>query len=173
MAAVRPLSCTGRSAMNDMAIAVALHLFAVVLWIGGVGFATIALLPALRGLPEPSQRIATFEAVERRFAPLARGSILLVGATGFYMAFRLDTWSWFASIRTWWMGAMVLVWSIFALLLFVLEPFFLHRRFIARAVSAPDATFRKAERLHWILLILSLVTILGAAAGSHGLAVFQ
>ena len=89
------------------------------------------------------------------------------------MAFRLNAWSWFTALRTWWMGAMVLVWAIFALLLFVLEPFFLHRRFIARAEIASDQTFRKAERLHWVLLILSIVTIVGAAAGSHGLAAFR
>jgi uncharacterized membrane protein len=154
--------------MIDVAVAVALHVLAIVLWIGGAGFATLALLPALRRLPDPAKRIAMFEAMESRFAPVARAAILLAGATGLYMAFRLNIWSWFISLRTWWMGAMLVVWIIFAVLLFVLEPFFLHHRFIAHAKSAPDAAFRKAERLHWMLLIISLVTILGAAAGTHG-----
>lgn len=158
--------------MNDVAVAAALHVLAIVLWIGGVGFATLALLPALRRLPDPAQRIAAFEAAEHRFAPVARANILLAGASGLYMAFRLDAWDWFASLRTWWMGAMVVVWVIFAVLLFVLEPFFLHRRFIAHAKSAPDETFRKAERLHWVLLIASLITILGAVAGSRGSTLF-
>lgn len=159
--------------MNDIAIALALHVLAIVLWIGGVGFATLALLPALRRLPDPAQRIATFEAVERRFALVARGAILLAGASGFYMVVRLDAWNWFASLATWWMSAMVAVWVVFAVLLFVLEPFFLHRRFVRHARAEPDASFRKAERLHWVLLIASLITIIGAAAGSHGLTPFR
>lgn len=159
--------------MNGVAIAAALHVAAIVLWIGGVGFATLALLPALRHLPDAEQRIAAFEAVEKRFAPVARACILIAGASGFYMVFRLDAWRWFSTPGTWWMGAMVVVWTIFALLLFVLEPFVLHRRFIARARSAPDEAFRNIVRLHWVLLAVSLVTILGVVAGSHGMTLFR
>lgn len=155
--------------MNDIAIALALHVLAIVVWIGGVGFATLALLPAVRRLPDIDQRLMIFEAAERRFAPVARGAVLLAGATGFYMVARLDAWRWFNMPATWWMSAMLVIWVLFALLLFVLEPFFLRRRFATHARAAPDASFRNAQRLHWILLIASLVTIFGAAAGSHGL----
>ena len=34
--------------MDEIAIARALHVFAVVIWIGGVSFVTTALLPAVR-----------------------------------------------------------------------------------------------------------------------------
>lgn len=159
--------------MNDIAIALALHVLAIVVWIGGVGFATLALLPAVRHLPDIDQRLMIFEATERRFAPVARGAVLLAGATGFYMVARLDAWRWFNMPATWWMSAMLVIWVLFALLLFVLEPFVLHRRFAAHARAAPDASFRNAQRLHWILLIASLVTIFGAAAGSHGLMLFH
>ncbi len=159
--------------MSDVAIALALHVLAIVLWIGGVGFATLALLPAVRRLSDLEQRLAIFEAAERRFAPVARGAILLAGATGFYMVVRLDAWRWFGVPAMWWMSAMVAVWVLFVILLFVLEPFFLHRAFLTHARVAPDASFRNAERLHWVLLIASLVTILGAVAGSHGLMLFR
>ena len=43
------------------------------------------------------------------------------------------------------------------------------RRMLRRADVSPDVSFRKLERLHWLLLIAALVTIFGAAAGSHGL----
>lgn len=58
---------------------------------------------------------------------------------------------------------------LFTLVLFVLEPLFLHRWFSRRAKEDPGNALRLASRFHWILLALSLVTIAGAAAGSHGL----
>lgn len=157
---------------NDVGIALALHVLAIVLWIGGVGFVTMAMLPALRRVPDTAQRLALFEAFESRFSRVARGSIVLAGATGLYMLFRLDAWSWFTMLPFWWMHAMVLVWLIFAVMLFVIEPFVLRRRFAARVKAAPDATFRAMLLLHWVLLLLGLITILGAAAGSHGVLLF-
>jgi hypothetical protein len=70
------------------------------------------------------------------------------------------------------MHAMVLVWALFTLMLFVLEPLFLHRRFIERARRDADATFARVTRMHWILLVLSLITVAGAVAGSHGYLLF-
>jgi hypothetical protein len=67
------------------------------------------------------------------------------------------------------MDAMVLVWLIFAGLLFVLEPLALHRRFAEHARRNSEATFRTIHRFHVIVLALSLLTIAGAVAGSHGL----
>ncbi len=159
--------------MSGVTIARALHVLAIVLWIGGVGLVTTVLLPALRRLPDPAQRITLFETIERRFGAQARFSILLAGASGFYMLVRMDAWSRFTSLPYWWMHAMVLVWLIFAAMLFVLEPLVLHRRLTNRAQTSPDATFRAIHRVHMVLLALSLLTILGAVAGSHGLLLFQ
>jgi uncharacterized membrane protein len=53
---------------EDTGLARALHVFGVVLWIGGVAFVTTVLLPAVRRLKAPAERVAFFEAVERRFA---------------------------------------------------------------------------------------------------------
>ena len=159
--------------MDDVTIARALHVLAIVLWIGGVALVTTVLFPTLRRLPDPARRIALFEAVERRFGAQARFSILLAGLSGFYMLVRMDAWSRFTSLPYWWMPAMVLVWLIFAAMLFLLEPLVLHRRLADRAKTSPDATFRAIHRFHMILLVLSLLTILGAVAGSHGLLLFQ
>ena len=41
-----------------------------------------------------------------------------------------------------------------------------------RAQAAPESTFRLMERLHRVLLVLSLVTIAGAVAGSAGVNLF-
>jgi uncharacterized membrane protein len=154
--------------MDQLAIARALHVLAVVLWIGGVGFVTTVLLPAVRRLKTPTERVAFFDAIERRFAWQARATTLLAGLTGFYMTTRLDLWSRFHSAAYWWMHAMVAVWLLFTVMLFVAEPLVLHRWFQKRAMSDPEGTFALIERMHRVLLAVSLITVLGAVAGSHG-----
>jgi uncharacterized membrane protein len=152
--------------MDDLAIARALHVLAVVVWIGGVAMVTTIILPAARDLSNGAD-LATV--IEQRFAVQARIATLLVGASGFYMVDRLDLWDRFRAAGYWWMHAMVGVWLVFTVILFVAEPLFLHRWFEARARADPDSTLKLVTRLHWVLLIVSLITIFGAVAGSHGL----
>jgi uncharacterized membrane protein len=155
--------------LNDFAIARALHVLAIVIWIGGVAFVTVVLLPACREVADATARIALFEQMERRFAAFARGSVLLAGVSGLWMVWRLALWSRFAEPAAWWwMSAMVAIWALFALLLFVLEPLVLHQVFHRMAQRNPDQVFARIERLHRVLLSASLVTVLGAVAGSHG-----
>jgi hypothetical protein len=88
--------------------------------------------------------------------------------SGLYMIYRLDLWTRFAMAAFSWMHAMVGLWLLFSLMLFIAEPLFLHRWFIVHASSAPESTFCLIRGLHWVLLSLSLLTILGAVASSHG-----
>jgi hypothetical protein len=57
-------------------------------------------------------------------------------------------------------------------MLFILEPLLLHGWFERRARHDPAGTFRIIVRMHWLLLALSLATIAGAVAGSHGVFFF-
>jgi len=61
------------------------------------------------------------------------------------------------------------LWAIFTIMLFVVEPLFLHAWFDARAQRDPDGAFRVASRGHRILSLLAVVTVLGAVGGTHGL----
>ena len=126
--------------MDDVTVARALHVLSIVLWIGGVGFVTTVLLPSVRRLKAPHERIGFFDAVERWFAWQARIWTVLAGLTGLYM---------------------------------LAEPLILHRWLLARAKAKPQATFRLLEWLHWFWLILGLVTVAGAVAGTHGLLLFE
>ena len=158
--------------MTDLALARALHVLAVIFWIGGVAMVTTVLLPATRRLQTARERIDFFSAIEHGFAAQARITTLLTGASGLYLIYRLDLWQRFAHLQYWWMHSMVLVWALFTLMLFVLEPLFLHRWFIERATRDPDSTFALVVGLHWMLLGLSVATVAGAAAGSHGYLLF-
>lgn len=153
--------------MNDIAIAIALHLLAIVIWIGGVGFVTTVLLPSIRRHNPPEARLAAFLQVEEQFAWQARAAVLLAGASGIWMLNRLQLWSAFTLPSYWWLHAMVGIWSIFATLLFVIEPLYLHRHLAQTA--RPALAYQRLERLHRLLLGASLITVVGAAAGSHGL----
>jgi hypothetical protein len=86
--------------------------------------ATTVVLPAVRRGDLGPNRLAAFQAIERRFIWQARTAVVVTGLTGFYMTGRLDLWSWFGSAGFWWMHAMVGVWLLFALVLFVAEPLF-------------------------------------------------
>jgi len=157
--------------MESWAIARALHVLGVVLWIGGVAMVTLVLLPAVRRL-YAEDALTFFEQVEHGFARQSRWTTVLVGATGFYLMHALGLWHRFADPRYWWISAMVLVWALFTLLLFVFEPLFLHRWFSARARRDPQGTLTLVQNLHRGLLLLSLLTIGGAVAGAHGVLLF-
>lgn len=156
----------------DVIVARALHVLAVVIWIGGVSMATTVMLPAVRRGMLGSDKLKAFQAFERRFVWQARTAIVVVGLTGIYMTDRLDLWDRFLSAQFWWMHAMVCVWLLFTFILFVAEPFILHRRIDAWAHAQPERAFARLHRAHWVLLTLSVVTILGAVAGSHGWSFF-
>ena len=158
--------------MDDVTIARALHVLAVVIWIGGVSMATTVALPAIRRGELGEDRLAAFEAIEHRFAWQARTAIVVVGLTGLYMVWRLDLWDRFRTAHFWWMHAMVCLWLLFAFILFLAEPLILHRRFRRWATARPDAAFAWLQRGHWLLLVLSAMTIVGAVAGSQGWSIF-
>jgi uncharacterized membrane protein len=152
--------------MDDFIIARALHVMSVLMWIGGVAFVTTVLMPAIRRSAPPHDRLRSFHRFERRFAPQAGAWVLLAGASGFWMVHRANLWDRFADPQYWWMHAMVAVWLLFGSMLFVIEPLFLHRRLEHSPDPARD--FARMERMHWIALAISLVTVVGAVAGSHG-----
>ena len=154
-------------AMYDIAVARAIHVFAIVVWIGGVAMVTTVILPIVRR--GEKDRLALLEAVERRFIWQARIATLLVAASGFYMVDRLDLWDRFRTIEFWWMHAMVLLWLIFTLILFIGEPLIKRRRSARPTQVAPDARLIRMEWFHWALLVLSAITILAAVTGSQGM----
>ena len=143
--------------MDDVVIARALHVLFVVIWIGGVSMATTVALPAVRRGDLGANWLSAFQAIEHRFARQARTAIVVVGLTGFYMVWRLDLWDRFRTASFWWMHAMVCLWLLFAAILFIVEPFILHRHF------RQWATERAGGRLR-----LAASGALGAACAQRG-----
>lgn len=147
-----------------------IHVIAVVYWIGGVAFVTTVLIPSIKANKNPDVRLEQFEQLEGRFAKQAKVSTTLAMLSGFYMTHYLNAWDRYLDPSFWWMHLMTFVWLVFALVLFVLEPLVLHEKFKEWAIKDSHKSFNRLHTMHIILLSVSTLTILGAMAGSHGIA---
>jgi len=145
-----------------------IHILGVVFWIGGVAMITTIILPAIKKFKSAEERVEFFEKVQRRFQIQARVTTMVTGLSGFYMISKLHAWSWFLDTSYWWMWAMVIVWLIFTVMLFIIEPFILKNKLIEKAKTDPEGAFKKVQTMYAHLLWISLLTIIGAVAGAHG-----
>ncbi len=143
--------------MTTFNILLAIHVLSVVWWIGGVVTVTASLLPLFNRLPA-DERIQWIARFENRFANQARIAVLLAGISGSWMYALLPG----AITHTWWIGLMLLVWVLFALMLFVAEPLRLPAKF--GVVQHP----RKFLAVHAVLLVLALGAIAGGVIGARG-----
>lgn len=154
--------------VDALTLARAIHVLAVVHWIGGVAAVTTIVLPRARELPDAGEAVAFFEAFERRFAGQARVSILLAGLSGLYMLIEMNAWDRFRYTAFWWMHLMVAVWVLFALMVYIIEPLVIHRMFYEFALRQKHRAFAVAQRLHVVALTISVIAIGAALLGAHG-----
>jgi uncharacterized membrane protein len=157
--------------IDDVTVARALHVIAVLHWIGGLAMVTLVVLPLARTRRAAEEGIALFEGIERRFAAQVRLTIPLAGATGFWMTYRLELWEHFIDPHFWWMTAMLVLWLAFMTMLFVVEPL-LQTRFSESMRTRFPETSRRLLIAHAFLLGAALLTVFGAVAGAHGLQLF-
>ena len=154
--------------IDDLALARAIHVLALVHWIGGVTVVTTIVLPRARAMSDAKDAVAAFEGFEQRFARQARVSILLAGLSGLYMLVKLDAWDRFQYASFWWLHLMVAVWLLFAVMIYILEPLAIHRVFHDYALREKDRAFALAARLHAIALLISVDAIAAGVLGAHG-----
>lgn len=143
--------------MTTFNVLLAIHVLSVVWWIGGVFTVTASLLPLFNRLPA-DERIQWIKRFEGRFANQARIAVLLAGITGFWMYTLVPG----EIAHTWWIGLMMLVWVLFAVMLFIAEPLRLPVKL--GVIHNP----RKFLVLHAVLLVLALAAIVGGVIGSRG-----
>lgn len=72
-----------------MTLLLLLHLLGVVVWVGGMFFAYMALRPAAVETLEPPQRLSLWKATFSRFFPWVWASVALILITGLAMIARL------------------------------------------------------------------------------------
>jgi len=154
--------------MDDVTIARAIHIVAVIHWMGGVAFVTLVVLPAVGCAVDSAKRLELFEAIEGRFSAQAKVSVPVAGLSGAWIAERLEVWGRFLDPAAWWLGAMALVWLLFMAILFVIEPFVLRESFRRRALADAASALRLVQRAHWALLAAGTIAAAGGVLGAHG-----
>lgn len=142
--------------------AIAVHLLAVLWWIGGLTFVTLVVLPVLRHgrIANPDELLEHFES---RFAPQARIAIVLAGISGGYLLWVTGLWRALDRPAFWYLDAMIAYWVLFALVLFVLKPTGLLQRAVF-AGSNPEAGWRRFHIVHAVLLALAVIVVGATAA---------
>lgn len=70
-----------------MSIALALHVLAVTVWVGGMFFAYMILRPVAASQLQPPQRLPLWQGVFSRFFPWVWVAIALILASGYWMLF--------------------------------------------------------------------------------------
>jgi len=156
----------------DFLIAHIIHLVFTVVWIGGLAFITINVFPALIRTPDPLEKAIQFQRIEHKFAPMAKWYSMIVGLSGFYMMFKNG---WEAMLFTkagFPLTFMLVMWIFWTVLLWGLEPLVIKKMLERMKNNDPDLNIDKIfigmNRMHWVLLALSLVTVVMGALVSHG-----
>ena len=68
-----------------MSLSLFLHVLSVVVWVGGMFFAYMALRPVAAGVLEPPQRLTLWAGVFGKFFPWVWASVALILASGLHM----------------------------------------------------------------------------------------
>ncbi len=58
--------------MNELTIARAIHVLSIVIWIGGVGFVTLVLLPSIKKSSFKNEYLSMFNNLASQFSSIAR-----------------------------------------------------------------------------------------------------
>jgi len=149
-----------------MSVAIAVHLLAAVIWVGGMFFAYMALRPAAASM-EPQLRLPLWSRTFGRFFPWVWAAVILLPATGYWMIFQSFGGPAHAGMRINIMQILGIV-----MILIYLHVFFAPYRRLNRAVTAGDfATAGKQlaqiRRLIAINMTIGLITIVVAGAGRY------
>ena len=137
------------------------HIISVVVWVGGMFFAYMALRPVAAERLEPPQRLRLWEGVFSRFFPWVWTAVTLILFSGLFMLMRMSIPS---------MYLMVMATLGFLMMLLFGHLYFALFRKLKRAVTAEDwATggmiLGKMRKMIAINLTLGLMTVTVATLG--------
>ncbi len=148
------------------------HLLTVIIWIGGLAFVTMIALPMAIKNPDPIEKVLGFQRVEHRFAPMAKYYNIVTGGTGLVMIIQTGWYKLLFTAGGIPLTFMVVVWAFWFVMLVGLEPIIIRRMLekMAKSGTAMDieTVFRRMNRMHWILLVLSLAASVAGAITAHG-----
>jgi uncharacterized membrane protein len=149
-----------------MPLAITLHVLSVLIWVGGMFFAYMALRPAATAL-EPSQRLPLWSRTFARFFPWVWAAVILLPLTGYWMI--LYAFDGFANAKLYihlMQGVGLVMIGIFFYVFFI--PYARLKRAVIDS-DWPSGGQALAEIRRWvgINLILGIITTVVATAGAY------
>lgn len=147
-----------------MALLIALHVLAVVVWVGGMAFAYVVLRPSAGAL-ESETRLQLWHGVFRRFFPWVWTSIIVLLASGYGMIFVYFGGFAGAGLYIQLMQGIGIV-----MMLLFLHLFFVPWRRFTHAVAGKHfaeaaKNLEQIRRIVAVNLVLGLITIVVGASG--------
>lgn len=149
------------------AIAITLHVIAVIVWIGGMFLGVVAIRPALAELDVPT-RARLFAGIVGRFLPWVWAAMVTLLGSGFYMV----STSFDGGISgTPWFVRLMMGLGLFMMMLMGHVSFAPYRRLKRALAAKDDALAAKAMKqmglLMTVSLVLGLIVILAAMMGAY------
>ena len=155
--------------MSEMILqlSAALHVIGVVIWIGGVAFVTIILLPMIHEMTDPMEKALLFQRVEHRFSKIVKVVIILVGVTGLLNLHQKGLYVILPTVEGIWLDLMIGVYLFYALLIFGLEKILFKKIFKDMKNLNADQIFYRMSAFHWVVLFLSLLAVGAGVIGTY------
>jgi uncharacterized membrane protein len=146
---------------------IAFHVLGVVIWIGGVAFVTMIVFPMIVRMEGSLEKMLLFQGMEHRFAKTAKFSVFIVGLTGGWLLSATGEWRNLFTIQGIGPTLMLIVWTFYVLVLIFEGKLF---KIIFRGKAQQDTTkvFYRLTVFHWIVLVLSLLTVGTGVWTGHG-----
>lgn len=148
-----------------------IHVVAVLMWIGGVGFVTVIVFPMLLRMDDTLEMVLMFHRMESRFAWHAKVYLWTAGITGFlllYLEGRLQLgpgglWS----MDNFGILVMIGAWT-FYLLVLTFE-----KKIFSIVFGKPEEmdgqrVFKMLTGFHWVVLLVSLTAVFLGVWQGHG-----
>lgn len=147
----------------QLALAIALHQLATVVWVGGMFFAHFALRSSAQSTLDPPHRMALLLAVFARFFAWVWVAVVALWVSGFWIFSGI-----YSGKMGWHVHAMMLTALIMSVLFFYL--YFVPYRAMGKLVAAEDWSGAAARlaMIRRIILVNLLFGLLTAALGSAG-----
>lgn len=138
-----------------IAIALALHLVAAIIWIGGMFYAYMILRPVAASLLEPPLRLKLWSEIFQKFFVWVWGIVIVIPATGYFMVF--TNWDGFKFVT---MDIHIMHGLGILMILIYMHLFFAPYRRMNRAL-ADNNIEEAAKRLSQIRVIVMVNMLLG------------